>query len=165
MDKALLLLGGDLGEPEKQLNEAEARLKAGGYSILARSRDHWTLPWGFNGERLFLNRAIVVTLPGTPEALLRTIARIEADMGRVRTGKEYRSRTIDIDILLLGDHIIDTPDLQIPHPRMHQRVFALAPTADLLPMTIHPVLGRSILNLLNDLLATPPGGNSNFHGR
>lgn len=151
MGTALLLLGADLGDPVEQFGRAGRALDVRGVKVLARSRDHWTEPWGFAGDRLFLNRALLVENERPPLELLHTVLAVEEQLGRVRTGPGYASRIIDIDILLMDDRVVDLPDLQVPHPRMHQRIFALAPAADVAPLTIHPELGRPILTLLDDL--------------
>ncbi len=151
MNTAVLLLGADLGDPKAQLSAATKALDRKGLRVLAASRDHWTEPWGFAGDRLFLDRALLVATDLTPPELLRTVLRVEQELGRTRNGPGYASRTIDIDILLMDDHVVDLPELQVPHPRMHQRAFALAPAADVAPLMVHPILGRSVLTLLDDL--------------
>jgi 2-amino-4-hydroxy-6-hydroxymethyldihydropteridine diphosphokinase len=151
---ALLLLGGDLGDVKATMDKAVLALERHAGTLLATSRDHWTLPWGFAGHGLFLNRAILLHTTQGPEALMGTLLRIEQDLGRTRNaGTGYGSRSIDIDILLMGDTVLRTPTLTVPHPRMHQRAFALAPAADILPGMVHPTLGRTVLQLLDDLRA------------
>lgn len=151
-DDLLLLLGGDLGDPSRTLRAAEAALAAVLGPVVARSRDHWTEPWGFTSDRLFLNRALLFRTAMPTRDVLRHALDIERSLGRERpaTGGPA-SRTIDIDILLHGDAVTDEPDLVVPHPRMHQRAFALAPAADVAPAMRHPLLDRTVLQLLNDL--------------
>lgn len=121
-------------------------------AVLGRSRDHWTEPWGFADERVFLNRALLVETEHEPSSLLRSLLAIENELGRERnTAQRYAARTIDIDILLIGDRVIDSDGLQVPHPRMHERAFALAPAADIVPSWVHPTLHHTVLDLLNDL--------------
>ncbi len=151
----LLLLGGNIGDPRAMLGLAEALIDERVGHIRARSRDHWTEPWGFNDARLFLNRALLVDTEHAPEAALTHCSRIEDELGRERTSGGYAARTIDIDLLLWQDRTIDLPDLRIPHPRMHQRAFALAPAADIAPHWPHPTLNRTVLMLLNDVLHNP----------
>jgi 2-amino-4-hydroxy-6-hydroxymethyldihydropteridine diphosphokinase len=86
-----------------------------------------------------------------PEELLRSLLSIEADMGRVRQGK-WESRIIDIDILLYGNEVIETSELVVPHPLMHQRRFVLMPMGRLDPGRIHPVLKKSMAELVDDLI-------------
>ena len=150
--EAYLLLGGNEGSPLVTLSAAEDLIRERIGAIQARSRDHWTEPWGFEDPRLFLNRALCVATTLTPEALLKEALAIEAQLGRKRVeGPRYVSRPIDIDVLRFGDAALDLPLLKVPHPRMQQRAFALAPLADIAPDLVHPVLGRSVLHLLNDL--------------
>lgn len=151
-NEALLLLGGDLGDVCRTLDLATEALAARAGTVLARSRDHWTLPWGFAGNGLFLNRAVLLNTDLGPQELMDMALSIEKDLGRVRNNVPgYSSRTVDIDILTMADKVIDTPGLVLPHPRMHERAFALAPAADVAPSAIHPLLHRSVLQLLNDL--------------
>lgn len=150
--ETVLLLGGNLGDLLATFVKAEALINERLGTVLARSRDHWTEPWGFTDERLFLNRALLVRSDLNPTALLEGVLRIERELGRIRDpAVRYSARTIDIDILLIGDRVIDLPQLQVPHPRMHERAFALSPAADITPNWVHPLLHRTVLKLLNDL--------------
>lgn len=150
--ETLLLLGGDLGDVRSTLDKAQLMLANEAGTVLATSRDHWTMPWGFAGQGLFLNRAILLDTSLSPTELLELLLKIEDQLGRVRgTAAGYTSRTVDIDILLMGDTVLDQATLCIPHRHMHLRRFALAPAADIAPEAVHPVLGRSILQLLIDL--------------
>lgn len=155
--EALLLLGGDLGDVRATLDRAIGALRKEAGTVLAVSRDHWTEPWGFAGQGLFLNRAVVLRTTLSPEGLMRTLLAIEGTLGRTRTaGQGPASRPVDIDILLMGDTVMDTPGLVLPHPRMHLRRFALAPAADVAPSAVHPVSRRTVLGLLGDLVRTTP---------
>ncbi|MBK8499664.1 MAG: 2-amino-4-hydroxy-6-hydroxymethyldihydropteridine diphosphokinase [Flavobacteriales bacterium] len=150
--EVLLLLGGNLGDPASALGEAERWIAERVGTVLSRSRDHWTAPWGFTDERLFLNRAVILRTALEPQELMAELLRIENELGRTRDeAKRYAARTIDIDILLIGDSVVDIPSLQVPHPRLHERAFALAPAADIAPDWRHPVKHRTVLQLLNDL--------------
>jgi 2-amino-4-hydroxy-6-hydroxymethyldihydropteridine diphosphokinase len=103
---------------------------------------------GFDSEHKFLNCCVGVETACDPKELIVVIADIESGLGRTRTGKGYADRTIDIDILMMGDRVIATVDLAIPHPRMHQRRFVLQPLCDVAPDVIHPVLQKSVRELL-----------------
>lgn len=149
--EALLLLGGNMGEMKETFAVVEARIEQQVGRILSHSRDHWTEPWGFSDERLFLNRALIVETRSAPEEIMRVLLRIEEELGRTREQDRYAARAIDIDILLIGNLVIDTPSLSVPHPRMHERAFALSPAADIAPGWVHPVLGRNVLEMLGDL--------------
>lgn len=151
--EAVLLLGGNVGDVHDTFRKAEAAITERCGTIRSRSRDHTTEPWGFQDDRLFLNRALIVDTQLTPRALLDTCLSIEKELGRVRDGSgAYTARTLDIDILFLEDRTINEPGLRVPHPRMHERAFALAPAADIAPGLVHPVLQRNILDLLNDVI-------------
>lgn len=152
--EVVLLLGGDLGDPPRQLAMAEEAIGQEVGTVLARSRDHWTPPWGFTSDRLFLNRALLVSsaLPGS--AIIQCCLAIEKALGRIREPNgAIASRLIDIDVLLIGTTVCDTPELILPHPRLHLRRFALAPLCDVLPAWEHPLLHRTALHLLNALPA------------
>lgn len=151
-DELLLLLGGNVGRPLEYLRTAEEKLERRVGPLIARSRDHWTEPVGFVDERLFLNRALIVRTNKDPKELLGICLSIEAEGGRIRAASgEYGSRTLDIDILLYGNRIIEEDDLLIPHPRMHLRSFALSPAADICPDALHPTLHTTVLQLLCQL--------------
>lgn len=148
----LLLLGGNMGEPEHALERAERAIAERIGSVQARSRDHWTSPWGFTDDRLFLNRALAVRTKLDPARVMSACLAIEKEQGRVRPADGTMvSRVIDIDILAIEELVIDTSDLIVPHPRMQERRFALAPMADLWPLWRHPRLGRTVLELLDNL--------------
>src|SRR5690606_12633485 len=90
--QALLLLGGNTGDPTATLGLAEAMIAREAGGVLARSRDHWTEPWGFEDSRLFLNRALLMETTLPPEALMRTLLRIERELGRERGSERYAAR-------------------------------------------------------------------------
>jgi 2-amino-4-hydroxy-6-hydroxymethyldihydropteridine diphosphokinase len=149
----ILLLGGNVGEPIATLGRAEELIGERLGKVLARSRDHWTEPWGFADDRLFLNRALLISTEHEPRAVLNACLDIEHALGRKRSAAPgYTARTIDIDLLFFGDHVADEPGLHIPHPRVHERAFALGPVADIAPALLHPTLHRSVLDLLNDVV-------------
>ena len=107
-------------------------------------------PWGFESADSFVNIVARVNTQKNPEEVLVAIHEIEAGLGRIREGGGgYQSRTIDIDILFFDDEIIDRKNLTIPHPRLHLRRFTLQPLAEIAPDFIHPVLGKSIVELLD----------------
>ncbi len=151
--ETILLLGGNVGDPVVTLDRAVVLIGERAGTVVARSRDHWTEPWGFSDDRLFLNRAILLRTELAPTDLLHVLLSIEAELGRVRDASvRYAARTMDIDILWMEGPPLHLPELQIPHPRMHERAFALAPAADVAPDREHPILHRTVLHLLNDLL-------------
>ena len=100
----------------------------------------------------YLNGAAEIRTPLSAEQLLATMLDVESQLGRRRTGK-WGPRTIDLDLLLYGDQIIDQPQLRVPHPLMHKRLFVLRPLAQIAPAAIHPILGQSIEQIRNSLEA------------
>lgn len=156
MKEAVLLLGGDLGPVVENLHRAGRAIATRCGRVLAQSRDHWTEPWGFRGQGLFLNRALRIATDMPPEQLMKELLKIENELGRMRTsGLGYTSRTVDIDVLLMDDLALELPSITLPHPLFHVRRFALAPAADVVPWAVHPVLGRTVLELLDDLRSAP----------
>ncbi len=152
-EEAILLLGGNMGEVRDTFARAIGLIEARIGPVRSSSRDHWTEPWGFADTRLFLNRALLVPTALPADAVLDQCLAIERELGRVRRpGGGYGPRTIDIDILFFGASVIHRPGLTLPHPRVHERLFALGPAADIAPDLLHPVLGRTVLDLLNDRL-------------
>ncbi len=151
--EVVLLLGGNVGEPVATLGRAEELIGERIGKVLARSRDHWTEPWGFADDRLFLNRALLISTEHGPRVVLSACLDIERSMGRTRTTEPgYAARNIDIDLLFCGDRVVAEPGLRIPHPRIHERAFALGPVADIAPGLLHPTLHRTVLDLLNDVV-------------
>ena len=127
--------------------DAITRLDSAELHILRRSSIYETEPQDVRGQPWFLNQAIEVGTELFPAQLLARLQKIEADMGRRRETAKG-PRIIDIDILLYEDLVIRTSDLEIPHPRMAQRRFVLEPLAELAPGLRHPVLGKTIRELL-----------------
>lgn len=147
--RVLVLFGGDMGRVAEVLDHASEALERRTGRWLARSRDHWTEAWGFTSDRLFLNRAAILETELAPDAIMRHALAVEASLGRVRVpGAVPGPRPVDIDLLLADDHVLSDPDLTLPHPRLHERRFALAPAVDIAPGWRHPVLGTTLLELL-----------------
>jgi 2-amino-4-hydroxy-6-hydroxymethyldihydropteridine diphosphokinase len=108
-----------------------------------------TEPWGYAGQPSFLNCVLEIRTTLPPGQLLESVKELEAAMGR-RRGFRYGPRLIDVDILLYGDGTFDLPGLQIPHPRLHQRAFALVPLAELAQGVVHPALRITIARLAGE---------------
>jgi 2-amino-4-hydroxy-6-hydroxymethyldihydropteridine diphosphokinase len=148
-----LSLGSNVGDREAHLREAVRRLSALG-TVGKISSFYETEPVEFTKQPWFLNCAVELDTEKTPLGLMRGLLDIEKQMGRDREASAPKGpRTIDIDILLYGDQIIDEPGLKVPHPAMHQRRFVLAPLAEIDAEVIHPVLERSVGELLDELPA------------
>lgn len=146
-----------MGDRANHLREAITRLETEG-RIVSVSSFYETEPVDFADQAWFLNCAVALETDKTPEQLMATILRIELEMGRQRV-QNKGPRIIDIDILLFvealtGDAILDSPELTIPHPAMHARRFVLEPLAEIAPEARHPLLNKSIRELLG---ALPPG--------
>lgn len=148
MNKVYLLIGGNMGNREENLHRATSLIRQRIGEVVQASAVYETAAWGKTDQPAFLNQALLVNTAMEPLPLLRTILAIELEMGRERLEKNG-PRTIDIDIILYNDAIIDEPGLVVPHPAMAQRRFVLTPMAELWPCLLHPVLHRSMQDLLN----------------
>jgi 2-amino-4-hydroxy-6-hydroxymethyldihydropteridine diphosphokinase len=149
LTKAYVGLGANLGPREVTLLRAVDLLGAEpGVEILAVSGLRETAPVGNVEQPEFLNGAVVVETSLTARELLNALLRVERELGRVRDGTRWGPRTVDLDLLVYGDEIVDEPDLRVPHPRLHERRFALEPLAELEPDLVIPGRGT-----ISDLLA------------
>ena len=140
-------LGSNVGDREEHLREAIERLRAV-MNVLRVSPVYETDPVEFAEQRRFLNLVVEAETELFPMQLLTRTARVERELGRVRT-VENGPRTIDIDILLYGKAVVRSGRLEIPHPRMAERRFVLAPLADLAPELRHPATGRTVREMLD----------------
>jgi 2-amino-4-hydroxy-6-hydroxymethyldihydropteridine diphosphokinase len=125
---AYIGLGANLGDREETIRTAAAALGARRLSAIRE-----TAPWGVEDQPPFLNAVAELDTDLEPRALLERLLSIERDLGRVRDGRRWGPRTIDLDLLLYGDRVVDEPGLQVPHPLLHERAFALEPLAELAP--------------------------------
>jgi 2-amino-4-hydroxy-6-hydroxymethyldihydropteridine diphosphokinase len=139
--EVLLGFGGNLGDPAATIEEALARLEAGGVRILRRSSFYRTAPWGVTGQPDFVNLCAAAETALSPQELLALIHHIEADLGHARR-ERWGPRIIDVDILAYGDETVDEPGLAIPHPRLTERAFVLVPLAEIAAEKI--VAGRTV---------------------
>ena len=145
-------LGTNIGNRRGNLVKAAALLAERVGDILALSGFMETEPWGFESENLFLNAAIKRETPLTPDERLSATQAIEREMGREKKSDgSYHDRVIDIDILLYDNRVIEHPGLIVPHPLMQERLFVMAPLAEIAPFERHPLLGRTFMELADSL--------------
>jgi 2-amino-4-hydroxy-6-hydroxymethyldihydropteridine diphosphokinase len=151
---AYISLGSNLGDRMAALRAAIEALGEYG-TVDAVSAVYETTPVGYVDQPDFLNAVVRLETDLPPVPLLDALNTIEANMGRVRTFRNA-PRTLDLDLLLYGDQIVSTPRLTIPHPRMHERAFVLAPLSEIGPDAEHPILKRSAADLWRDLRDREP---------
>jgi len=143
-------IGSNLGDREEHCVKAVRLFSEKGIIIRRRSSMYETEPWGVKNQPRFINMAIEGETGLTPAWLLEVLKMIEDEVGRVETYR-WGPRVIDLDILFYDDLVMNTPELTIPHPRMHEREFVLRPLAEIAPDKIHPLLKKTIQELLADL--------------
>jgi 2-amino-4-hydroxy-6-hydroxymethyldihydropteridine diphosphokinase len=140
--RAYVGLGANLGDRERTLREAvEALAAAEGVEVVAVSTVRETEPVGVGEQPLFLNGAVELGTTLTARELLEVLLAVEQRFGRVRAPGEHGPRTLDLDLLLYGEEVIEEPGLTVPHPRLHERRFVLEPLAELAPGLVVPGRG------------------------
>ena len=141
-----LLLGANLGDRLQSFNQAKDIIQTRVGLVVLASSVYETAPWGVLDQPSFLNQVLVIETELSPDEVLDNILKIEQELGRVRD-QRWGARLIDIDILYYNHIVLDNTGLTIPHPRLHQRRFTLAPLAEIAAKYVHP-----ILNLTNEQL-------------
>lgn len=160
MARVFLLTGGNTGDVKRTLQRAQQLINQRIGPVLHCSHRYESDPWGFEAPERFANQALEVSTDLAPEAVLDAAQAIERELGRNRaaeaiektsTGARYTSRPIDIDLLLYDDAVIETERLTLPHPMLAERRFALVPLCEIARSKRHPVTGRTIGELLENL--------------
>ncbi len=149
MATVYLGLGSNVGKPESQIRDAVRRLGELG-TIVTVSPLYKTEPIGYTNQPWILNCVVKLDTTLYPDELLEATQAIELDMKRIRLIKNG-PRTIDIDVLLYDDLVLDTEHLTIPHPRMHERLFVMTPLKDIEPDILHPILNQRVIDIEKSL--------------
>ena len=144
MARVVLLTGGNSGDVKRTLQAAQQLVNAKVGAVLRCSHRYETKPWGFDADGVFSNQALEVS---TDLGRNRAAEAVE----KARTGVNYTSRPIDIDILFYDDEVIDSERLTVPHPLMGEREFALVPLCEIMRQRRHPVTGRTVGEMLEEL--------------
>ena len=149
MVRVAIALGSNLGDRAAHLDYAVSRLSTFLFS-LSVSRRHDTEPVGVGVQPTFLNGAVVGETGLSPRELFETLQTIERERGRERPFPGA-ARTLDLDLILYGNRIIDEPGLTVPHPRFRERTFVLGPLAEIAPELVDPVSGLTVRDLLREV--------------
>jgi 2-amino-4-hydroxy-6-hydroxymethyldihydropteridine diphosphokinase len=150
MNRAYLILGGNIGNRLENLEKTRKLIDEKAGRILKKSGIFNTAAWGKTDQPDFYNQALLIETELDPKSLLNELLHIEALAGRIRNGEKWAERTMDIDILFYNEEVIKTENLKIPHPHLQDRRFVLTPLADIAPDLIHPVFHKSVKELLNE---------------
>lgn len=150
MSTAYIALGSNLGDREENLRTALKHLEAKGVRVVRVSTFIETEPYGVTDQPGFINAVCQVATELPPLELLRLLLSIEQEMGRVRL-RRWGERNIDLDLLLYEDAVLESEELILPHPDMHNRDFVLLPLAELAPEVVHPKLKKTIQELKDEL--------------
>ena len=154
MALAYLSLGSNLGKRQENIENALRALNAmAQMQCIQCSSFYETKPWGFFSKHLFINAVAIYRTTLPPESLLQITKNVETSLGRTQKShnEQYTDRKIDIDILMYNNLIYHSPQLILPHPYFHKRLFVLEPLVEIAPQIIHPLLEKTMTELLNEL--------------
>lgn len=149
-------VGSNIGDKVGYVQQAFKLLSyTKGIKVITYSSLYETEPSGYKDQDWFINAVILVETQKTASSLYKECSRIETQLGRDRTRQAHQwgPRTIDLDILFYDDIIIATDELQVPHARVHERSCTLVPMKEIAPEFVHPVIGKTITQIYNDLIA------------
>lgn len=153
MARVYLGLGSNLGDKEAFLRQAIEQIEKQIGPIVARSVFFVSEPWGFESTHFFLNACVAADTSLNPTDTLSLLKAIEKAMGRPEKAPgAYLDRVIDLDILFYDDLVFESAKLTLPHPLLHKRIFVLKPLAEIAPELMHPVLEKTIQELLTELI-------------
>ncbi|MEX0981541.1 MAG: 2-amino-4-hydroxy-6-hydroxymethyldihydropteridine diphosphokinase [Bacteroidales bacterium] len=149
--RAWIGLGTNLGDRKGHIAKARQHICDRVSKTLTVSKIYESAPWGYESKNMFYNQCLVLDTHLSAESLLRVLQKIESEMGRKQSAGGYADRVIDLDLLFYDDLVMRGEDLVLPHPRMEERAFVLKPLAEIAPQKVHPVLGLTVAELLEQV--------------
>ena len=165
MGRVVFLTGSNAPDRNEVLRRTADVLARRVGEVEMASQIYGSEPWGFHAEEMFSNQALVLQTTLTPIEVLDEALATEQEVGRDRaseqvekqiTGERYASRVVDVDVMFYDDEVIDTPRLKLPHPLLHVREFALEPLCEIMGDYRHPVLGKRLNTIYEELKGTGP---------
>jgi len=150
MHNVFIAIGTNLGDKEENIRQSIKKMEQNNIHIIKKSNVYKTMPYGYKNQPVFLNCVVQAETMLSPEELLYTLLSIEKQMGRKRK-IHWGPRIIDLDIIFYDNLIIDSSNLKIPHPDMQNREFVLEPLCDIAPNFVHPILHKTMKELLKEL--------------